>query len=65
MQTYENECCSCESPGYPCLGDSCPRRHVLHLYCDECGKDVEELFDYEGKEVCEECLHDHTRIISI
>lgn len=61
MIEYENECCDCAVPGYPCLGNSCSRRHVPHLICDECGSDVEELFDYEGKEVCEKCLHDHLR----
>ena len=61
MVEYENECCDCAVPGYPCIGDSCPNRHVLHLICDECGSDVEELFEYDGEEVCEECLHDHLR----
>jgi hypothetical protein len=59
MVKYEDECCGCAVPAYPCLGDSCPNRHVPHLYCDECKDDVEELYDYEEKEICEECLKEH------
>lgn len=22
-----NNCCGCATPGYPCLGDSCPKRY--------------------------------------
>ena len=43
MVTYENECCDCEVPAYPCLGSSCPNRHVKHYYCDDCRDDVEKL----------------------
>ena len=46
MIKFEDECMSCAVPAYPCLGDSCPNRHVPHLYCDECGDDVEELYDF-------------------
>ena len=49
MVKYENECCDC---GLPCLGRSCPNRNVKHLYCDECGSDVDELWDG----LCEECF---------
>lgn len=59
MVKYEDECCGCAVPAYPCLGDSCPNRHVPHLYCDKCGNDVEELYYDEDKEVCEWCLKDH------
>ena len=60
MIAYENECVGCPKE-MGCLGSSCPNRHVLHLICDECGSDVEELFEYDDKEVCEDCLHDHLR----
>ena len=32
MITYENECCGCAVPAYPCMGDACPNRHV-HDVC--------------------------------
>gem|GEM_PF-5212842 len=28
------------------------------MKCELCGKDVEELFDAEGKKVCEDCYMD-------
>ena len=49
MVKYENECVCC---GLPCLGSSCPYTNVKHLYCDECGSDVDELWDG----LCEECF---------
>ena len=56
MVRVEDECCYCAVDGYPCLGDSCPNRHVNHLYCDKCKDDVEKLYKYDGQEICEECL---------
>ena len=41
---------------YPCMGIACPNRNVKHLYCDECGDDVEKLYKYDGQEICEDCL---------
>lgn len=57
MVKYENECVGCP-PEIGCLGDSCPNRNVMHLYCDKCKDDCEELYDYDGEELCEECLLD-------
>lgn len=56
MVKYEDECCGCAAGNYPCLGSACPNRHVKHLYCDKCGEDVEELYDFEGAQLCKECL---------
>ena len=56
MIKYENECCGCATESYPCLCDSCPNRYVMHLYCDKCKDDVELLYNYDGEELCEECL---------
>lgn len=58
MIDYENHCCDCASPGYPCKGDSCPNRNVRVLKCDRCGQEVDKLYlvDMFGEELCEECL---------
>lgn len=58
MVKYENECCDCATPNYPCLGSKCPNRNVPHYYCDSCGDEVDqkELYDYAGQEVCGDCL---------
>ena len=65
MIKYENECCGCATENYPCLGSSCPNRSVKHLYCDKCGDDREELYDYNGYELCEECLLDNFEKITL
>ena len=65
MIKYENECCDCAVPGYPCMGSSCPNRNVKHPYCDKCKADCEELYDYDGEELCEDCLKDSFEKITL
>lgn len=50
-----NECCNCAVPAYPCIGDVCPLTHVERFYCDKC-KEETVLYEYDGKELCAECL---------
>ncbi len=56
MIIYENECCDCATEGYPCLGDACPEISVPHLYCDWCSEEADELYEYEGEQVCIDCI---------
>lgn len=60
MVKYENHCCDCAAPGYPCRGSSCPNRRVPVHYCDnhKCGAELpdDEIYEVDGKEYCEECL---------
>lgn len=55
MLRITNECCDCASPSYPCRGASCPNRNVTRYYCDRCGSES-ELYDYDGEELCQDCL---------
>lgn len=55
MIDYEDECVGCPRE-MGCLGSSCPNRNVPHLYCDDCEEEVEDLYDYAGEQLCEECL---------
>ena len=55
MIRYENECCDCAVQGYPCKGDLCKNRNVPHLYCDDCKEEQEELYELDGKELCDDC----------
>lgn len=57
MITYTNECVGCP-PELRCMGTSCPNRNVKHYICDKCKCEVEELYDYEGEELCLECIED-------
>ena len=56
MVRHENQCCDCAAPGYPCRGDACPLRHVEIYYCDHCHEELDEIYDVDGEELCEECL---------
>ena len=53
---YENECCGCAVPAYPCMGDACPNRNVRHLICDKCHEDVDDLYNTENGQLCAECV---------
>lgn len=55
MLKYENRCCGCASPAYPCRGASCPNRNVPVHYCDECGVKLDKDCETDGAELCEDC----------
>ena len=62
MVQYEDRCCGCAVPGYPCLGSSCPNRNVPIYHCDKCGDEIDgDIYDVDGEELCEECLKDMFR----
>ena len=63
MVIYENECCDCAVPGYPCLGNSCPNRHVKHYYCNDCRDDVEKLYRFDGEELCLDCVEKRLEVV--
>lgn len=58
---YEDHCRDCAVPGYPCLGSSCPNRNVPVYYCDKCGDELDEVYDVDGEELCEDCLKERFR----
>lgn len=64
MVTYEDECIGCPTE-MGCLGDTCPNKNVPHLYCDNCGKEVDELRDYNDEQWCEKCILDSCPIVNI
>lgn len=53
MKYYENECVDC---GLPCKHELCPYYKVEHFRCDLCGEIDIKLYDYNGCEICEECI---------
>lgn len=58
MLKIENHCVDC---GIHCLGDICPNRRVEVHYCDKCGCELEEIYEVEGEELCEDCLKERFR----
>ena len=65
MIKYENECYGCATESYPCLGNICPNRNVKHLYCDRCGDECDELYVFDGEELCEDCLKNSLERITL
>ena len=63
MVKITNECCDCAAPGYPCLGDTCPNRHVKHYICDHCKEEFERLYIVNSEELCQDCLEDMFEVI--
>lgn len=55
---YENQCCGCAVPGYPCRAPHCPNLKVPVHYCEKCGEDLDDIYEVGGEELCEECLKD-------
>ena len=53
MIYYENECVGC---GLPCKHDLCPYYKVKHFMCDSCKEEDVKLYEYNGLQICEECL---------
>lgn len=52
---YEDMCVGCP-PERGCLGSSCPNRDVPIYYCDRCEDEDVELYEFDGKELCIECI---------
>lgn len=61
MKRVENHCCDCATGSYPCIGNACPRRQVEVHYCDLCNDELDEIYDVDGEELCEECLKEMFR----
>ena len=58
MVKTESGCVDC---GLPCLGTSCPNYRVLVLVCDQCHSEVDELYEVDGEDLCEDCLKNEFR----
>lgn len=63
MVKYENECCDCAVPAYPCMGESCPNRNVPHYYCDECGEEPYDLYEFDGQQLCIDCIKKRLKVV--
>lgn len=63
MVKIENDCVGPCPQG--CMGSGCPYRNARHYYCDECGDEVgaEELREYDGRQLCSDCLLDEFPVV--
>lgn len=55
MIRFENECVGCPS-NMGCIGEGCMYRYSPVFVCDDCKEEVDELYEYEGQQLCLECL---------
>lgn len=53
MVEIENHCVGCD---IRCRGSGCPLREVKVHYCDRCGEELDDIYEVDGEELCEECL---------
>lgn len=53
MLKYVDDCVDC---GLPCLGSSCPNKNVPQYYCDNCGDEINDVYELNGQELCADCL---------
>lgn len=61
MVKYENHCCSCAVPAYPCIADSCPFINVPVYYCDYCDNDTHAEYEIDGKHYCKGCAKNYLK----
>lgn len=60
MRIYESDCRDC---GLPCKYNACPYYRVEYFRCDFCKEDVTPLYEYNGYEICKDCLIKQFEII--
>lgn len=63
MTWWENECVSCAVPCYPCMGLACPNRNVKHIACDDCKDEDKTIYEYEGEELCIDCIKSRLTVV--
>lgn len=53
MVKYDDFCVGCDY----CIGYGCRYRKKLPVYyCDQCGSELDEIYEVNGEEICEYCL---------
>ncbi len=50
-------CVGCTDMGLHCRGLACPYHDPVYVfYCDECGAEMKNFDDLEGRHICDNCL---------
>jgi hypothetical protein len=53
MIRVESDCVDC---GLPCQYEACPHYKVVRYICDDCDYEVDDLFLFDGQELCIDCV---------
>lgn len=61
MEKTFDECVGCTDLGLHCIGSTCPNRNVTRWFCDKCDEELDDVYLYDGMELCEDCLKDMCR----
>ena len=60
--SVENECVDC---GLPCLYMACPYYRVIRLYCDRCKQEAVDLWHFDSKQLCVDCILEQLEKVDI
>lgn len=55
MIITESECIGCPKE-IGCIYNVCPYYRVTRLYCDSCKDEVEDLWYFDGEQLCKDCI---------
>ena len=53
MKYTESSCVNCD---LPCIYEACPNYEVTIYKCDSCGEENVVLYEFDGLEICVECV---------
>lgn len=62
MIKKENLCVDCTAVGLHCRGSACPNNKPVPVHvCGQCGDVLDDVYEVDGEELCEDCLKEMFR----
>ena len=62
---YDKKNCVGCPPYMGCLGQMCPHCWETVMKCDVCGEEVDELYRWDGDDMCDDCFKEEIEKIRI
>ena len=57
MKKEVDLCVDCTAVGLHCRGEACDYfKPVTVIVCAKCGEELDDVYDVDGEELCEDCL---------
>lgn len=60
MTYIDSDCVNCD---LPCIYNACPYYEVTRYQCDDCGEMDITLYEFDGDELCIECVKKRLRVV--